>query len=78
MFIEWWKLFILVYAVYLLGFFLGKKHERNKILDGTVGVLAQVNKNDLSVDSVTYYYSEDAYDSKIKELKESGEEYYEQ
>ena len=64
--------------IYILGFLLGKKYEKDKMLDGVFAVLSEVNKNDMMVDSVTYYYSEEAYEAKIKELKEKGEEYYDE
>jgi hypothetical protein len=66
-----------VVVLYIIGFFLGRKYERNAIMDGVYGVLSQINKDDLQVDSVTYYYTKKAYDEKIKELRESGEDYYE-
>lgn len=64
-------------ALYVVGFFLGRKYEKDLMLDGVYGVLSQVNKEDLQVDSITYYYTKEAYDEKIKELKELGEDYYE-
>ena len=66
-----------VVVLYIIGFFLGRKYERDAIMDGVYGVLSQINKDDLQVDSVTYYYTKEAYDEKIKELRESGEDYYE-
>lgn len=65
-------------ALYILGFFLGRKYEKDKILDGVCAVVSEVNKHDMMVDSVTYYYNEEAYDAKIKELKENGKEYYDE
>ena len=62
-------------VLYIIGFFLGRKYERDKVLDGVYAVLSEVNKYDMMVDSVTYYYSKEAYEEKIKELKEKGEEY---
>ena len=62
--------------LYIIGFALGRKYEKDKILDGTVGVLAEVDKTSNLIDSVTYYYSKEAYDDKIKQLKENGEDYY--
>lgn len=66
-----------VVVLYIIGFFLGRKYERDAIMDGVYGVLSQINKNDMIVDSVTYYYTKEAYDEEIKKLKELGEEYYE-
>ena len=66
-----------VVVLYIIGFFLGRKYERDAIMDGVYGVLSQINKNDMIVDSVTYYYTKEAYDEEIKRLKELGEEYYE-
>jgi hypothetical protein len=67
-----------VLVIYGIGFFLGKKYEKDKMLDGVYGVLSTINKTDLVVDSVTYYYNKEAYDKKVAELKECGEDYYEQ
>jgi hypothetical protein len=63
--------------IYFVGFYLGRKYEQAAILEDTVGVLAEVDKNNLEVTSVTYYYSQELYDAKVKELKDIGEEYYE-
>ena len=63
-------------VLYIVGFFLGRKYEKDAILDGVYGVLSQINKTDFQVDSVTYYYTKEAYDEKVKELRESGEDYY--
>lgn len=73
-----WFIIIGVGILYTVGFFLGRKYERDKVLDGVYAVLSEVNKYDMMVDSVTYYYSKEAYDEKIKELKEKGEEYYDE
>jgi hypothetical protein len=73
-----WIILIVLVGIYLLGFFLGKKCERDAIMDETVGVLAEINKHNNEVETVTYYYSQEAYDAKIKQLKEDGEEYYEE
>ena len=64
--------------LYVVGFFLGRKYEKDYIIDGVVGVLAEVNKDSDEVESVTYYYSKARYDAKISELQENGEDYYEQ
>ena len=63
--------------LYIIGFLLGRKYEKDSILDGVYGVLSQVNKNDLQIDSVTYFYTQEAYDAEVKRIKELGEEYYE-
>lgn len=70
-------LIIVGILMYTIGFFLGRKYERDSVLEETVGVLAQINKHTLNVESVTYYYSKEAYDKQLKQLKENGEEYYE-
>lgn len=57
-------------ALYIIGFLLGRKYEKDTILDGVHGVLSQINKDDLQVDSVTYYYSKEAYDIAVKTIKE--------
>ena len=62
---------------YIIGFLLGRKYEKDNILDGVYGVLSKVNKNDLQIDSITYFYTQEAYDEAIKRIKETGEEYYE-
>ena len=63
-------------TLYIVGFLLGRKYERDSILDETVGVMAQINKTNDEVESVTYFYSQTAYNTKIQELKDNGEEYY--
>ena len=72
-----WLILAGAILLYIIGFLLGRKYEKDNILDGVYGVLSQVNKNDLQIDSVTYYYTKEAYDEEIKRLKELGEEYYE-
>ena len=72
-----WFSFIFIMIMYFLGFYLGRKYEQAAILEGTVGVLAEVDKNTLEVECVTYYYSQELYDTKVKELKDVGEDYYE-
>lgn len=72
-----WYLLAAVIGIYFLGFYLGRKYEQAEITEGVVGVLASINKYNDHVETVTYYYSQAAYDEKIKELKEQGEEYYE-
>lgn len=62
----------------LIGFFCGKKYEKDSILDGAVGVIADIDKANEDVLAVTYYYSQEAYDHYIKELKENGVDYYEE
>lgn len=64
-------------VLYTIGFLLGRKYEKDAIMDGVYGVLSQINKSNMLVDSVTYYYNKEVYDQKIKELKELGEDYYE-
>ena len=64
-------------ALYIIGFLLGRKYERDAILDGVYGVLSQVDKEDLQVDSVTYYYSKEAYEKEVQRLKDLGEDYIE-
>lgn len=72
-----WLTIIGAMILYIIGFLLGRKYEKDSIMDGVYGVLSQINKNDMVVDSVTYYYTKEAYDEEIKRLKELGEEYYE-
>lgn len=72
-----WITIIGAILLYVIGFFLGIKYERDSVLDDTVGVLAEINKYNHEVEAVTYYYSEEAYNKKIQQLKEDGEEYYE-
>ena len=73
-----WKVLLISIAMYVAGILIGRKLEKDKVINGVVGVLAEINKNNSEIESVTYYYSEQAYDDKVKELKENGEEYYEQ
>lgn len=71
-----WITFIGAIILYIVGFFLGRQYEQDSILDKTVGVMAQINKTNNEVESITYFYSKTAYDTKIQELKDNGEEYY--
>ena len=73
-----WGTVISLLVVYILGFFLGRKFEKDSVVDGVIGVLAEIDKNSQNVESVTYYYSEEAYQNKVKELKETGADYYEE
>ena len=57
-------------AVYFVGFFIGRKYERDTIFDRVEAVLAEIDAENDNVSSVTYYYSKDAYQSKIDELKQ--------
>jgi hypothetical protein len=57
---------------------MGRKYEKDAMVDGVYGVLSQVNKTDLQVDSVTYYYTKEAYDAEVERIKNLGEDYYEQ
>lgn len=72
----WWTI-IGAIILYIVGFMLGRKYEKDAIMDGVYGVLSQINKSDMAVDSVTYYYSKEAYDTEIERIKELGEDYYE-
>lgn len=72
----WWTI-IGAIILYFVGFLLGRKYEKDSILEDVYGVLSQINKNDMTVDSVTYYYTKEAYDAEVKRIKELGEEYYE-
>ena len=73
-----WGTVIAFLVVYIIGFFLGRKYEKDSVVDGVIGVLAEIDKHSQAVESVTYYYSEDAYQNKVKELKETGADYYEE
>ena len=56
--------------LYIVGFLLGRKYEKDAILDGVYGVLSQVNSSNSQVDYVTYYYTKEAYDIAVKAVKE--------
>lgn len=73
-----WTNLIVALTLYIIGFLLGRKWEKDKIMDGVYGVVSQVNKNDLMVDSVTYYYNKEAYDKVVEEFKQNGEEFLEE
>ena len=72
-----WFAFMITVAMYFVGFYLGRKYEQAAILEGSVGVMTEVDKSNFEVASVTYFYSQELYDAKLKELKDIGEEYYE-
>lgn len=67
-----WKVLLISAIMYIVGIIVGKRLEKNNILHGVAGVLAEINQSNKCVESVTYYYSERAYDLKVKELKENG------
>ena len=69
--------FIISATLYITGLLIGRKLEKNKICNGLVGYVAEVNESNKQLESVTYYYSEDAYNQKLKELKENGVDYHE-
>jgi hypothetical protein len=72
------QILIGVFIVYFIGFFIGRKYEKHKTTEGVIGVMAQINENNEKVESVTYFYSEDAYQEQVEELKNKGAKYYEQ
>lgn len=72
-----WILVGVAIGMYILGFFLGRKYERDELYDSSVGVLVKFDKTSDEIDSITFYYSQEVYDDTIKQLKDSGDEYYE-
>jgi hypothetical protein len=73
-----WNKMIWMIISYFAGFFVGRKYEKDSFINKAYGVLAEIDKNNQEVESVTYYYSERAYEDKIRQLKESGVDYREQ
>ena len=65
---------IIMVVIYIIGFFLGRKYERDVVMDGVYGVLSQVDASNSQVDSITYYYTKASYDAEVKRIKELGEE----
>lgn len=68
---------IIAIALYVIGFFLGRKYEKDDFMSYVYGVTYEFDKRRNSIDSITYYYNEQAYNDKIKSLKEQGEDYNE-
>ena len=66
---------IIAIVLYIIGFFLGRKYESDDFMRRVYGVTYEFDKYKGTVDSVTYYYSQQAYDNKVKILKEQGEDY---
>lgn len=66
---------IIAIVLYIIGFFLGRKYESDDFMRHVYGVTYEFDKHKGTVDSVTYYYNQQAYDNKVKILKEQGEDY---
>lgn len=60
--------------LYVIGFLFGRQYERDCIMEGVYGVMSKMDKNTFRIDSVTYYYSESAYNTEIQKLKEEGKD----
>lgn len=59
-------------ALYIIGFLFGRHYEKDYIMEGVYGVMSKMDKDTMEIASVTYYYSEEAYNAEVKELKEKG------
>lgn len=52
---------IIAVAAYFVGFFIGRHEGIGKFLDGVMGISVKTNIETGAVDSITHYYSEEAY-----------------
>ena len=73
-----WTMIFFIAVAYFIGFFLGRKYEKDILIKSAYGILETVSKDSLQIESLTYYYTKEAYNDAIKNLKEMGEDYYEQ
>ena len=64
-------IFILIMAIALivLGYIWGSNEAIRKFLEPTCGMSVTHNRYSGAIESITYYYSDRAYQEKIKELK---------
>ena len=62
-------------ALYIIGFLLGRKCGMDTFTQGVYGVMSKINKFDKHVDSITYYYSKEAYQEELQQIKDLGMEY---
>ena len=69
-----WITIIGAFLLYIIGFFLGRKYEKDSFLENVYGVMSQINKSSMAIESVTYYYTKEAYQDHMRKLKEIGEE----
>lgn len=52
---------IIAVAAYFVGFFVGKHEGVNKFLEGVVGISVKTDVKTGNLNSITHYYSEEAY-----------------
>ena len=52
---------VIAVAAYFIGFFIGRHEGIGKFLDGVMGISVKTNIKTGAVDSITHYYSEEAY-----------------
>ena len=69
-----WLILCGTIASYFIGFLVGRHYEKDYIMEGVYGVMSKIDKNTMEIASVTYYYSEDAYNAEVQELKEKGQD----
>lgn len=63
---------IIAIAVYFIGFWIGKIYERSQIYQDSIGVMVKTNKETRDIESITFYYTHEAYEDDIARLKEEG------
>lgn len=63
---------IIAIAVYFIGFWIGKIYERSQIYQDSIGVMVKTNKETRDIESITLYYTHEAYEDDIARLKEEG------
>lgn len=72
-----WKVLVIALVMYVVGVIVGRRWEKHHMLSGVVGYILAVDKNSGDLESVTYYFIQEAYDKKLKDSKEHGGEYRE-
>ena len=52
---------VIAVAAYFVGFFVGRHEGVNKFLEGVIGISVKTNIKTGNLNSITHYYSEEAY-----------------
>ena len=63
---------IIAIAVYFIGFWIGKVYERSRFYEDSVGMILRTNKETHDIESITYYYTDEAYEDDVAQLREKG------
>ena len=67
---------LVIATVYFIGVWIGKSYERSRIYGGSIGVILRTNKETRNVESITFYYTDEAYEDDVAQLREKGVPFY--